>query len=301
MTKNNKEFEDYINDFIIDAKKRVEERIKKQRKEIQEDAAAKGQFGGIIAGRLLKAHEKALEIFSALFYKSIERDVKENPNIYIDRDFNSIYLKAINTIDSLYRDFKRFFEKFTHVYSALDPSFIGKLGLYADDCKDEIRRKIRQISRRLSLSTPKDLSIKDKQILEKVREVVNDWELILEKDKQILIKQINDFINGNFTYQELVSIYRSSIPSFENVLRNIAREFGIAREIDDLGDAINAFKKYGYLDSDTISLLEFIHRPTRDIVEHGKKMTESSLKCLCCSLFETIHLVRESIKRKKGK
>ncbi|GAH39649.1 unnamed protein product, partial [marine sediment metagenome] len=80
----------------------------------------------------------------------------------------------------------------------------------------------------------------------------------------------------------------------------IAPKCGIKQKIGNFGNAIKAFEKPGYLTKKTINVLRFVHKPIRDILAHGYEFTISALKCFCYSLFESILLIRESIKETRG-
>ncbi len=298
----NNEFGHYIDDFLIDAKTHSENFILKKKRDIRENAAARGNSegpGGTVP-HLIDAYEKGFGMYANLVVHYIEKDTRNNPNIYLDVDFDLIKRMAKNKFSSIYLESRDFF-KILSKRKRNWPNYADTMINPANDCVAKIERKLKQIERRLLLlKKSNNLSIKEMDIIRKVKEIITDWNLIPQKDKGILNSQIDIFINSKFTGNELIAIYRASIPSLEHMLCYIAEKCGIERKINDLGEAINAFEKFGYLTDETINILRIIHEPFRDILEHGKKEPSTILKLLCFSLFESIYFIRDSIKKKKG-
>ena len=235
-----------------------------------------------------------------LFINYIDEDVRKYPSIYSNVSFDSIFIMAKNKFTSISLESREFFEnKSKRLKDRVN--YADKMINPANDCETEIRRKLKHIERRLRLlAKASNLSVNEREVITKSKEILGDWDLIPQKDREILGEQMERFLNSNFSANELQSIYRSAIPSLENSLCIIAEKCGIKKKMNDMGDAINSLVQNDCLTKTAMNILRYIHKPSRDIATHGDEFPISGLKYLCYSLFESIQFIRDSIKKKKG-
>jgi len=154
-----------------------------------------------VVGKLIESEKKSIEDVLHQIIERIEKDINEYPDIYYNQDFGAIYLEGDNALQNIFLKSYHYLKNIAKERN-ISGSITGKIGLFAEDCKQKFRKKLEQISLKLSLSMQKHLLINEVDELNKIKEIINRWNCC--KDcKKILTKQIDSFINSDLTSENL--------------------------------------------------------------------------------------------------
>lgn len=289
------DFKKYIKSKFDEIENDISSNILNERRRIWEEAAATGTYyGGGVVGKLIESEKKGIEDVLRQIIETIEKDIKEYPDIYYNQDFDAIYLVGDNSLQNMFLKSYHYLKNIAKERN-ISGNITSEIGLFTDDCKQKLRKKLEQISLKLSLSMQKHLLINEVDELNKVKEIINRWNCC--KDcKKILTKQIDNFINSDLTSENLTSIYRTAIPEIESIMREIAKENKIKKKIKNLGRGIDILRENDLLSDEALALLHIIQDPFRDIGTHGLKIPILVLKLLCLSSFESVRFLYESKK-----
>jgi hypothetical protein len=286
-------FEEFLSAILKRLEFEFDSGASKERKNFFYDVAKNGISTNDLIVKYGEFESERLRDFSGQFEEKIEKEANAHPSKFRNQDFRIISLEFERVLYRLFLKSSQFIKdraKADSVPRQKMEQSLNQLQFAFSDCKNHLRLKLDELGLSLSLSIGSGFSYDEVDELNKLKEIIQIWDYCRNKD--LLIKQIDDFFSSDLTVGNLTVIYRATIPEIETIMRNIAEGRGIEGRIGSLGDGIRVLSDHHHLlKNETLALLGLIHEPYRNIAEHGLELPVLVLKMLCLSAFEVIRFL----------